>query len=104
MANEQNLNHGAPKGNRNAAKGSAWRNALKTALAEFTTDEIQAGEALDAIARVVVTGALKGDKDCWKEIGERLDGKAKQAVDLGFDEDNQVSNITIEFIGAKKGE
>lgn len=71
---------GAPVGNRNAAKSKRWQDALNKALARFTTETIPAGEALDAIAESVVAKAVMGDKDCWQEISNRLDGKVAQAI------------------------
>jgi hypothetical protein len=40
---------------------------------------------LDAVADKVVAAAAAGDKDAWKEIGDRFDGKAAQTVDATID-------------------
>ena len=78
----------APKGNHNAAKGKRWQDALHKALTRFQTDDgaIKAGEALDKIAETVVKLALMGEKDAWQEIGNRLDGKPHQSMDVAYTE------------------
>lgn len=74
---------GAPKGNQNARKGNEWQLALKSALASYKSEELQVkpGEALQKIAEKVIEAALKGSGDAWSEIGDRLDGKAKQTIE-----------------------
>lgn len=75
---------GAPLGNKNGAKGRRWLDALNKALAQFATEDgkIQAGYALDAIAQQVVQLAVAGNWDAIQEIGNRLDGKPAQSVQL----------------------
>jgi hypothetical protein len=74
----------APTGNRNAAKGKRWHDALHKALARYADKnlKIKAGEALDRIAAVVVENAIKGDRDSITEIANRLDGKPMQPVEM----------------------
>ncbi len=86
----------APLGNQNAKKAKRWEDALNKALARFATEDgkVKAGEALDKIAETVVLQALAGSKDAWLEIGNRLDGKAAQAVTVGGDEENPVRTIS----------
>ena len=72
----------APLGNRNSAKGRLWAKALEAALAQYTDDRIKCGEALDVIARNVIIAALAGDWDAVTEIGNRLDGKPAQALQV----------------------
>lgn len=71
---------GAPKGNKNGAKGKDWETALRYALDNYESGTIKKGLALREIAKVVVSKALAGDKDSVQEIGNRLDGKAPQAI------------------------
>lgn len=75
---------GAPKGNQNNAKGKRWQEALTKALAQYEdkTAGIKRGQALAKIAERVIERALAGEKDAWQEIGNRLDGKPAQAVEL----------------------
>lgn len=91
---------GAPVGNQNAAKAKRWQDALVKALARFSTDDgkIQAGQALDKIAEVVVLKALAGDKDSIIEIGNRLDGKPAQALTVAGDEDGAPVRTLAEIV------
>ncbi len=50
------------------------------------------GQALRKIAETVVTQALAGNKDAWKEIGDRLDGRAVQPIAGDVD-----LNLTVEI-------
>jgi len=69
---------GAPLGNQNAANAKEWRQALRRAMAHKADGDYR--KTLDAIAAAVVDKALEGDKDAWREIAEREDGKAAQAI------------------------
>lgn len=69
----------APIGNQNAVKAKQWQKALERALARAGTEgTIESG--LAPIADTVVKLARAGDKDAWREIGDRLDGKPAQAI------------------------
>lgn len=68
----------APLGNQNAAKGKRWQKALERALAHAGEGDVDNG--LLPIAKAVVVAAMAGDKDAWKEIGDRLDGKPSQTI------------------------
>lgn len=88
---------GAPKGNKNAKKAAAWKRALEGALERFAKKfgdvedyrEIQEAKdrGLARIADVVVAAAADGDRDCWQEIANRLDGKVAQQIIATGDED-----------------
>jgi hypothetical protein len=69
---------GGQKGNKNAARGAEWREAVVKA--------IKRGQGLDKLADVLVAKALDGDMVAIKEVGDRLDGKPKQQVDLNVTE------------------
>ncbi len=64
---------GAPKGNKNASKNKPWREAIRNV---FINDP----EKLLQIAMKMADMAEQGDMHAIKEIGDRLDGKAPQAV------------------------
>ncbi len=64
---------GAPKGNRNAKKGSMFRDALHKVLARDKG-------SLERIARALVMRAGEGDLAAIREIADRLDGKPTQAI------------------------
>ena len=90
---------GAPLGNQNASKGKRWAQALDKALKQFEDKKlkVKAGEALDRIARNVVKEALLGDFWATAEIGNRLDGKAPQSVEVaGSIEHKHVHELTDE--------
>ena len=75
---------GAPAGNKNAQKGKRWLEALDKALKQYTdkSKKIEAGQALDRIARNVVKEAIDGAFWAIEEIGNRLDGKPSQSIDF----------------------
>jgi hypothetical protein len=70
----------APIGNQNAIKAKRWQKALERALARLGAGDVDMG--LNGIADRVVSLAQAGDKDAWKEIGDRLDGKPAQSVSI----------------------
>lgn len=76
----------APTGNRNAAKGKEWFDALRKEC-------VQRG-ALADIAKVLVDKAIGGEAWAIQEIANRFDGKPAQAVQISGDEDNPLSLIT----------
>lgn len=67
-----------------------WKAALKWALMNYQTTQIERAAALRAIALGVVDKAVNGDKDAYTEIAMRLDGKPIQAVEV-----QQDTQITI---------
>ena len=81
---ESPMGKGAPKGSRNKAKGTEWSDQLRWALANYTNAEsgIARGQALRAIAEKVVEQAVGGEWKAIEEIGNRLDGKPAQTIDL----------------------
>ncbi len=76
---------GAQPGNRNSAKGKVWRDALDKAIKQYTNKDagIKRGQALFRIATTVVEQAIAGNKDAIQEIGNRLDGRPHQSMDIG---------------------
>lgn len=64
----------APVGNKNAAKGTMWRDALRLELA-------QDKQRIRKLARALLEKAEAGDIAALKELGDRLDGKAVQAIE-----------------------
>ncbi len=71
---------GAPQGNTNAAKGKRWSNAIDTALAKRSKSDAQA--ALVELAEKLILAAEDGDAWALKELGDRIDGKAAQSMDI----------------------
>jgi len=78
---------GAPKGNKNAAKKRLpWSQALKRSLTRLADSEGESSpnyrKGLDRVADAVVRDAALGNKDAWMELGNRLEGKPSQSIDL----------------------
>jgi hypothetical protein len=59
-----------------------WRDAIMVAV-KRETEKGSGSKRLFALADALVEKALKGDVTALKEIGDRLDGKAVQGVELG---------------------
>lgn len=77
---------GAPEGNTNAANGVRWRHAIDSALAKRCKSDGQ--KALVEIATAMIEKCLEGDMTAIKEIGDRIDGKVAQALNVGGQQDN----------------
>jgi hypothetical protein len=82
---------GAPSGNKNAVKGRKAEAALNKALA--IRDGVEPTETTETFQCLIdmwdkqIEEALEGDKGSMQMIVERLDGKPKQAI-VGGDEDD----------------
>lgn len=87
---------GAPLGNTNFKDGKIWRDAIKRAV---LADD---GKRLRAIAEKLLDKASEGDVAAIKELGDRIDGKAAQAVMLAGDEGG--GPVRIEYAWAKPSE
>ena len=66
-------------GNTNSAKGKEWTAALRRAMAHRAEDGNYRTTLL-RIATAVIAKAEEGDKEAWREIADREDGKPAQAV------------------------
>lgn len=87
---------GAPVGNQNAANGKKWRAAIDRALAEKS--RVDGKDALDAIANVLITQALAGEQWALAQLGDRLDGRAAQSLEVaGADGGPIQHNVSVEF-------
>lgn len=71
----------APVGNSNAKKGKQWADAVRRAIRAKYGKEWE--ESLQELAAKLVDAAGEGDFQALKEIGDRLDGKPAQALDIG---------------------
>ena len=76
---------GRPKGAEGRDK--EWRAAIRVAVRELREagpeDRAKSVKALRLLARKLVDKALGGDVMAMREIGDRLDGKAVQGVEVG---------------------
>jgi len=78
----------APLGNQNAAKAKMWSAAINRALEKRAGgDKIK---ALDDLAEKLLAACESGDLPALKELGDRLEGKPGQSIDLGSDPDRPV--------------
>lgn len=85
---------GAPLGNTNGRKGKAWFDALRK--------ECVQRQALDKIAKVVVDAALNGEQWAITEIGNRMDGKPAQSLEVTGDPENPLETVSrIELVGMR---
>lgn len=71
---------GGQVGNQNASKGKRFASVLEARIEEL--------KAMPLIAQALIDKALDGDMQAIKEVADRLDGKPKQQIDVGGQEDN----------------
>ena len=76
----------APSGNKNAAKGKAWFDALRK--------ECVQRDALAKIAKVLVDKAEAGEAWAIQEVANRFDGRPAQAVQLTGEDGGPVETVT----------
>ena len=89
---------GAPLDNKNATKGKPWRDAIQWALENYEKEGVvKRNMALRAIATKLVEQALDGKLDSQKELGDRIEGKPKQSIDVTHD----LSESTLEDLKAE---
>jgi hypothetical protein len=80
MDNVESTNKGgAPLGNQNAVKGKRWADAIDRALAKRCKGD--GIKALDELAEKLLQKCDEADLPALKELGDRIDGKAMQAVE-----------------------
>ena len=92
---------GAPAGNQNAKKGRAWAEAIRRAIREKYEGEDYEAKLAQLAARLV-DEADAGDMQALKEIGDRIDGKPSQSLDVGSDPDRPlVQKVVRELVRAK---
>lgn len=86
---------GAPLGNRNATKNKPFADAINRAIAQ---DD---GKRLRDIAEKLLTMAAGGEIQAIKELADRTDGKAMQAIEASGPEGGpiQLEKIIREVVG-----
>ena len=72
---------GAPLGNKNATKNRPWAEAINRVLLA------EDGKKMRALAEKLVDAALAGDVPALKEVGDRVDGKALNALEISGNPD-----------------
>lgn len=70
----------APKGNQNAAKAKQWSAAIERALENRAKTGQTRAEVLEEIAEKFLKACDKGDLAAFKELGDRLEGRAVQQI------------------------
>ena len=80
---------GAPEGNHNAAKGRRWQQAIDRALARRSKSS--GIEELDRLADEFLKEVEAQSITGFRELGDRLDGKAAQQVLVGTDPENPLT-------------
>lgn len=95
-----------PKGNREPSVGpksdKEWRAALRIAVSrEGDGTDGKPTKKLALIADKVVDLAVGGDVQAIKEIGDRLDGRPKQSVDMELDAGDGLMDLMREFSRTK---
>jgi hypothetical protein len=68
---------GGQPGNNNPGKNRAWTNALRREL-----EGNQNADKLKRLAEKLVEMALEGNIAAYKEMGDRLEGKPAQGIDV----------------------
>lgn len=85
----------APQGNQNAVKSKRlFNSALKRILT-------QSPERLDGLAEKLISLAESGEGWAFKELIDRIDGKAPQPLTGGDDEDSPIRFLKIERVIVK---
>lgn len=84
---------GAPEGNNNSSRENRlWANTIRRAIVQGDA------ERLRRIAEKLLDQAEAGDLQAMKELGDRLDGKPSQSVDVGSDPDRPMIQKVINEI------
>ncbi len=82
----------APKKAVGPKSDKIWRDALMRAVRRV--DKGTDAQYLDRLADKVVQLGLEGEASAYKEIGDRLDGKAHQTTELTIDDKRDASDWT----------
>jgi hypothetical protein len=89
----------APKGNNYAGKAKRWSDAIDRALSKRGRND--ALLALDDLAEKLLAKCDEGDMTALKELGDRIEGKPTQSVDVGGQSDNPlVTEIVLKVVNA----
>ena len=90
------MESGAQPGNKNAKKGAQWRQAIRKALAHYADaqgDKISAKRGLELVAHKFVEAAAAGEPWAMKELGDRMDGKPTQGVEVSGKDGGPIESV-----------
>jgi len=88
-------------GNTNPTKGKRWRDAINRALAKRS--RVDAKEALDDLAEKLLGLCDQGELGALKELGDRIDGKSVQGVELGGIDGAPVqTKVVVEYVTTER--
>ena len=91
-------NRGGQPGNNNGGKAQKWREALHYAIAQDDSRKLKAA------AMKLLDMAVEGEEWAIKELGDRLDGKPGQAVQVSGDNENPlVSELLLRLVDGTGG-
>ena len=79
-----------------------WADAVRRAVFRRLEQAEGKPQKIERLADKLVDSALEGDIPALKEIGDRLDGKPAQAVQLGSDPDHPLPDITFRIVDPAK--
>ncbi len=88
---------GGQPGNQNAASQKPWKAAIERALAKRSLASKRA--AIDDLAERFLQSCDEGDIPAFKELGDRLEGRSVQAVDIGIQADNPINTLMEKITG-----
>lgn len=80
----------APKGNKNAARGFQFRDALEKAMKQDRP------QALRKLAVELLDQAVAGNMDAIKEVANRLDGRPGQRVEIEHSDSQAAKMLAAE--------
>jgi len=84
---------GAPIGNTNSNKNNRlWADTIRRACVQAD------GETLRLMADALLQKAIDGDISALREVGDRLDGKASQAIDANITGELSITHIARSII------
>ena len=83
---------GAPKGNQNAAKAKVWSAAIGRAL-DRRVPANKRIKAIDELADKLLDECYTGSLSALQELGNRLEGKSHQSMDIGLTADTPLEEM-----------
>jgi hypothetical protein len=102
---------GAPLGNQNAAKSKLWSSALLK-VSEVYPEKVTLGKndkmkgiyeaAYKFWDEMMAGNQLHGSLPYFKELGDRVEGKPPQSMDVTSDGDNIMRGLTVKFVSNDK--